>query len=567
MTLSEMRLHGAAGRVDETAAITSSHVPLSGEVAYLKDGLLGPHVTFREDDIRSPGFWLQWDFGVAVDIKGPRIAGPNARQFVQSLHMQYSTDGIVWGPAASVGAYSYQDPDTLTPVPEGGLWFFSEQGVWAPCTAAGKGVWSKVSASIDCLRLAAIGTIGYSTYVYTSDDGGFSWAARSAIGARTWRNVAVSQDGLKILASAADSNLFTSTDGGGTWAERTGAGSQDFRALALSADGQRLVAAAPNWYIHTSADGGATWVEQRASGIKTWRAAATSADGLRIIAVNGSSTVYVSTDGGVTWSGTSVPAYPSINSVACSRDGMCLLAAPGSGSLFTSANGGVSWVERTGAGSQTWNGVAVSADGLRMVAVSGNMGTGDVYTSTDGGATWVKRVPAGSRQWNAAAISADGRRIVVAAGSSSYGTDYIHTIAERDGVFVEPPIAISKSIDALVFSGGMSGPAQVVLADDYFSRDMEFAGTGTASATGTIYGSTAIKGSPNAPARAKVSLLRARDLLLVQQTWSDPATGAYAFHGLDPAEKYTTLAEYPTGDYRAVAADQLTPDIEEARAP
>jgi hypothetical protein len=99
------------------------------------------------------------------------------------------------------------------------------------------------------------------------------------------------------------------------------------------------------------------------------------------------------------------------------------------------------------------------------------------------------------------------------------------------------------------------------------ARDIEFAGTGTASAAGTIYGSTAIKGSPNAPVRAKVSLLRARDLMLVQQTWSDPATGAYAFHGLDPFEKYTTLAEYPTGDYRAVAADQLTPDIEEARAP
>ena len=99
------------------------------------------------------------------------------------------------------------------------------------------------------------------------------------------------------------------------------------------------------------------------------------------------------------------------------------------------------------------------------------------------------------------------------------------------------------------------------------ARNVEFAGSGAASATGTIYGSTAIKGTPNAPVRAKVSLLRARDLLLVRQTWSDPTTGAYAFHGLDPAEKYTTLAEYPTGDRRAVAADQLTPAIEEARAP
>ncbi len=128
----------------------------------------------------------------------------------------------------------------------------------------------------------------------------------------------------------------------------------------------------------------------------------------------------------------------------------------------------------------------------------------------------------------------------------------VATVPERARIAASAPVPPHSTLSA----------ARLLTA-----RDMEFAGTGTASATGTIYGSTAIKGSPNAPVRAKVSLLRARDLMLVQQTWSDPATGAYAFHGLDPFEKYTTLAEYPTGDYRAVAADQLTPDIEEARAP
>lgn len=130
------------------------------------------------------------------------------------------------------------------------------------------------------------------------------------------------------------------------------------------------------------------------------------------------------------------------------------------------------------------------------------------------------------------------------------------------------PILAPAPSRALVAASAPVPPHSTLSAPRLLTaRNLEFAGTGTASATGTIYGSTAIKGSPNAPARAKVSLLRARDLMLVQQTWSDPTTGAYAFHGLDPAEKYTTLAEYPTGDYRAVAADQLTPDIEEARAP
>lgn len=160
-------------------------------------------------------------------------------------------------------------------------------------------------------------------------------------------------------------------------------------------------------------------------------------------------------------------------------------------------------------------------------------------------------------------------------GAARYTTNFTPPTAPFPGahsaggpVFLPPLLRAPTPERARIAASAPVPPHSTLSAPRLLTaRDMEFAGSGTASATGTIYGSTAIKGSPNSPVRAKVSLLRARDLLLVQQTWSDPATGAYAFHGLDPAEKYTTLAEYPTGDYRAVAADQLTPDIEEARAP
>jgi hypothetical protein len=86
------------------------------------------------------------------------------------------------------------------------------------------------------------------------------------------------------------------------------------------------------------------------------------------------------------------------------------------------------------------------------------------------------------------------------------------------------------------------------------ARDMEFGGGGT------IYGTTKIKGTPNTPTKARVRLLRDRDGLLARETWSDPATGAYSFTGIDTAQKFTALAQDLNGSFRPVAASQLTPE-------
>lgn len=78
---------------------------------------------------------------------------------------------------------------------------------------------------------------------------------------------------------------------------------------------------------------------------------------------------------------------------------------------------------------------------------------------------------------------------------------------------------------------------------------------------GQITGTVKEKGTPDAPVYRRVRLFRERDALLVAETWSDPITGAYIFTNINPAHRYTVITYDHTGDFRAVAADNLTPDL------
>lgn len=65
----------------------------------------------------------------------------------------------------------------------------------------------------------------------------------------------------------------------------------------------------------------------------------------------------------------------------------------------------------------------------------------------------------------------------------------------------------------------------------------------------------------NTPVRRRVRLIRDRDGLLIRETWSDPATGEYDFQYVDETEKFTVLSYDHTGNFRAVVADRLTPEL------
>lgn len=59
----------------------------------------------------------------------------------------------------------------------------------------------------------------------------------------------------------------------------------------------------------------------------------------------------------------------------------------------------------------------------------------------------------------------------------------------------------------------------------------------------------------------RVCLFIQRDGAFVAQTWSDKATGEYRFDRLDSAEIYFVIAFDHTGMHRAVAANDLVPEV------
>lgn len=102
-------LHWLVGgsRVDSTAAITCSHAPASGTLAYLQDADTSTLVRFSANAVRSGGFFLSWDFGAAVTDPYPRIAAAGLAEFLGWATLQYSANGTAWTTELSFGRVIY----------------------------------------------------------------------------------------------------------------------------------------------------------------------------------------------------------------------------------------------------------------------------------------------------------------------------------------------------------------------------------------------------------------------------------------------------------------------------
>ena len=101
---------------------------------------------------------------------------------------------------------------------------------------------------------------------------------------------------------------------------------------------------------------------------------------------------------------------------------------------------------------------------------------------------------------------------------------------------------------------GFTGVASTLIADS--PRDYRFQNWG-----GQVYGTVKIDGTPtDAPVRRRVRLYREIDGLLVQQQWSNPATGAYSFQYLETDHLYTVISDDYTASFRAVVADKIVPE-------
>lgn len=78
---------------------------------------------------------------------------------------------------------------------------------------------------------------------------------------------------------------------------------------------------------------------------------------------------------------------------------------------------------------------------------------------------------------------------------------------------------------------------------------------------GRVYGTVKIKGTPDYAVARRVRLFRDRDAVCVGEVWSHPTTGAYEFTHVDETQRYTVISYDYLASFRAVVADNLTPEI------
>ena len=271
-------------------------------------------------------------------------------------------------------------PDALS---SGEIWTSSDGGkTWIDRKSDGQRFWMTIASSADGLRLAAAdrGAIEGGNIV-TSDDGGKTWTERKSAGKGEWRAIASNADGLRlaaadygfyseapgILGTDLDAGyLWTSADGGKTWAERKNAGRRNWVAVTSCANGLRLAAVARGGghaavgadvmagNIWTSDDGGSTWIRQKSAGRRLWNSIASSADGLQIVAACG---------------------YDDEALEDALEDGTALTNIPcvgaGDGDIWASSDGGKTWRALEASGKMRyWGEIASSGDGRRLFAAS-----------------------------------------------------------------------------------------------------------------------------------------------------------------------------------------------------
>lgn len=292
---------------------------------------------------------------------------------------------------------------------------------WTQQTNSGVHNWTGLAASANGTRLIAVSQ----GYIYVSTNSGVNWYQSSGSSSLYWSSVAASANGSNVLAAVGTAgnngqtgDLYTSTDGGNTWAAHALA--TTWTACASSASGSTLAAVSYSGYIYTSTNSGSTWNEGL-GGSYYWTGVACSQDGAKMVAVgspSGGGYIYTSTNSGATWQVQTNAGLQAWSSVASSADGTHLVAtvAGSGGEIYVSANSGVTW-SVVNQNSVDWVAVTSSDDGSRLAAVY-NTPTyttpGYVYTSDDSGSTWQQRLGAPDAGWSAITSTADGSKLAAA---------------------------------------------------------------------------------------------------------------------------------------------------------
>ena len=115
LELSEIALYVGASRADGAATLTCSHTPIAGSLADLKDGSMSTACRFAAAAVRSPGFFLQWDFGADTDVSEIALgSSDNADRFLAEATLMQGASVGVWSYAGNFSGAVYPGAGAMT---------------------------------------------------------------------------------------------------------------------------------------------------------------------------------------------------------------------------------------------------------------------------------------------------------------------------------------------------------------------------------------------------------------------------------------------------------------------
>ena len=218
-------------------------------------------------------------------------------------------------------------------------------------------------------------------YIWTSNDYGINWTARTSAGSRQWQKCSISGNGQYMLASAGNNHdrLYRSPDYGVTWSAVSD--SYYYNDMAISDTGQYQVAIRNTGYIFpyssyiaVSNNYGLTWSNETAGNAGYYVSVDISGTGLYVFAATTNTTYGVRRNANYGlagyWSNASIPDtggdFYGIG-VSSSSSGQTVLVADNSNLnnsyLYISRNYGVSYTRVDGStseGSQNWSSVVIA---------------------------------------------------------------------------------------------------------------------------------------------------------------------------------------------------------------
>lgn len=272
--------------------------------------------------------------------------------------------------------------------------------------------------------LAAIG----GSNAALSTNGGVDWTNISQFNGitDTYRNaVKVSSTGQFMLLKTATSvnQIWVSSNYGGSWISIANTGTTSITDMAISDDGIYIYYTLANSYLYISSNGGATFNPNTTLGTSNWKGIAINSTGSYVTLTSFNSYLRVSYDYGSSF--VSKTAYPSTGWIptVMSKDGTYQLA--GRGTIYRSTNGGSTWTNTGASAPNGWAILAMSSSGLYALGL-GDFDPLDVYRSTNYGANWSILGSAGNQNWRSLAISPDAATQLIGTSGIIYTTNYLY---------------------------------------------------------------------------------------------------------------------------------------------